>query len=109
MFGTAVVNAGREIRMHERTQRAIARLVFVREAYPDSILVPIFSTLLVEDERCVFVEQDGHAQLRTVAVGIVQGSQVQITSGLSAGDRLIVTGQHDVRDGEPVNVHKVLN
>jgi len=34
----------------------------------------------------------------------VQASNVQITSGLQTGDRLIVVGQRDARPGGRVNV-----
>jgi hypothetical protein len=33
---------------------------------------------------------------------------VQITKGLSPGDRLIVKGQRDLKEGAPVQVDKVI-
>ncbi|NUM55453.1 MAG: efflux RND transporter periplasmic adaptor subunit [Candidatus Hydrogenedentes bacterium] len=86
----------------------IARAHLVRKAYPDAIAVPIFSTALIDDKRFAFVEEDGKAVLREVEVGVIQGSNVHVTSGLKPGDRLIVVGQRDARPGEPVNVTETL-
>lgn len=80
----------------------IARADLIRQVFPDSVLVPIFSTVLLDDQRFAAVIVDGKARLRNVKTGIVQGGFVQVTEGLSAGDLLIVKGQYDVRDGEPV-------
>jgi len=82
----------------------IARATLVRRTFPESILVPIFSTFLLEDQRYAVAVKDGSAQLRTVKTGILQGGSVQILDGLEQGDLLIVKGQYDVRDGELVQV-----
>jgi membrane fusion protein (multidrug efflux system) len=84
----------------------IARADMVRNTYPNSIQIPIFAAILADEQRFVFVEEDGVARLRAVEAGVIQGSSAQITKGLSAGDHLIVSGQYDVRDGEPVNVQQ---
>lgn len=86
----------------------IARANLVRQTFPDAIVVPIFATVLLDDQRFVMVERDGIAEVRPVEAGIVQGSTVQITKGVTAGDRLIVVGHKDVRPGERVNVTETL-
>lgn len=86
----------------------IARANLVRQTFPDAIVVPIFATVLLDDQRYVMVERDGIAEVRPVEAGIVQGGTVQITKGVSAGDRLIVVGHKDVRPGERVNVTETL-
>jgi membrane fusion protein, multidrug efflux system len=43
---------------------------------------------------------------RVVALGLMQGTKVQILEGLEAGDRLIVTGQQYVGPGQPVRITK---
>ncbi|HOS03617.1 MAG TPA: efflux transporter periplasmic adaptor subunit, partial [Candidatus Hydrogenedentes bacterium] len=58
--------------------------------------------------RVVFLEHEGKASIRPIETGIVAGSLIQVTSGLAPGDRLIVAGQRDVREGEPVHVTEVL-
>lgn len=46
----------------------------------------------------------GVAQLRVVEFGAAQGNEVVITSGLSAGDKLVVRGHRSLVDGSPVRV-----
>ncbi len=86
----------------------IARGTFVRETHPDSLMIPLFTAILLDEQRVAFVEHDGIAELRPIEVGLVQGSSVQVTAGLEPGERLIVKGQYEVRPGERVDVQEVL-
>jgi membrane fusion protein (multidrug efflux system) len=86
----------------------IARATFVRKSYPDSIVVPLFAILSMENQRLVMVESDGVAHARPIEVGVLQGNSVQVLNGLKAGDRLITVGQRDLQDGDPVKVIEVL-
>lgn len=79
-----------------------ARLL--RGTFPNAIAVPIFSIISMENQRFVVVEENGVARVRPIDVGVLQGSQVQVTKGLQPGEHLIVAGQRDVRDGQKVNV-----
>ncbi len=54
--------------------------------------------------RSVFVEKDGKAEKRTVILGPTEGSRVIIEDGLTEGESLIVLGQRDLVDGQPVVV-----
>lgn len=86
----------------------IARGTFVRDIHPNSLMIPLFTAILLDEQRVAFVEDDGVAQLRPIEVGLVQGSSVEVTDGLQPGDRLIVKGQYEVRPGEKVDVQEVL-
>lgn len=82
----------------------IARVAFVRRVIPDALLAPLFALVDKGGERLLFIENDGVAQSRTVAIGVIEGDRVQITSGLKPGDHLIVKGQTEVEDGMRVRV-----
>jgi membrane fusion protein (multidrug efflux system) len=82
----------------------IARVVFVRQIIPDALAAPLFALVDKGGERLVFVEKDGVAHSRTVSIGVIEGDRVQVTSGLSPGDHLIVKGQTEVEDGMKVSV-----
>jgi multidrug efflux pump subunit AcrA (membrane-fusion protein) len=44
------------------------------------------------------------AQQRTVTTGLAQGNLIEITSGLSAGEWVVLEGSRKVRDGQKVKV-----
>ena len=82
----------------------IARVAFVRRVITDALVAPLFALVDKGGERLVFIEKDGVAQSRTVSIGVIEGDRVQITSGLNAGDHLIVKGHTEVEDGIKVSV-----
>lgn len=85
-----------------------ARVRMVRDTYPDAVAVSLFSVLTLENQRFVVVEEGGMAQVRPVTLGVLQGDMVHVLSGLAPGDRLIVSGQRDLREGRRVNVTEVV-
>lgn len=84
----------------------IARATLVRKAYESAITIPLFTVMSRDDHRVVFVEDKGVACERPIEVGFFQGDLVHVTKGLADGDRLIVLGQRDLRDGQGVVVQK---
>lgn len=69
------------------------------------VLVP--QDVVVEDGdnlRSVFVEQEGRARRRPVKLGPTVEDQVVVLEGVRAGEHLVVLGQRDLRDGQPVQV-----
>ncbi|MFH1090294.1 MAG: efflux RND transporter periplasmic adaptor subunit [Pseudomonadota bacterium] len=82
----------------------IARVIFLRRVIPDALVAPLFVLVDKGGERFLFVEEGGLAHARKVSLGVIDGDRVQITSGLEAGDNLIVTGQTEVDEGTPVLV-----
>lgn len=87
----------------------IARARFIKRAFPDAITVPLFAVIQRDGGAYVFIEDEGVARLRPIEVGFFQGNQVFVSKGLNAGERLIVAGQRDLRDGQAVNVQHVLS
>jgi membrane fusion protein (multidrug efflux system) len=89
---------------HDIRPGMIGRAAFVRRVIPDAIAAPLFALVDKGGERLVFVEKDGVAESRTISIGVIEGDRVQITSGLNAGDHLIVRGHTEVEDGMKVIV-----
>jgi len=52
----------------------------------------------------LFVLENGRAKLKEVKTGIANNGQIEITSGLSLGDSIIVVGQNIVKQDQKVNV-----
>jgi len=67
---------------------------------PDSILVPERAVAELQGKNFVWVvDKEKKASQRAVEVGDVIGGNVQIVSGLTAGDRIIVEGLQKVKQG----------
>jgi len=79
-----------------------AEAFFVRDEAEDTIVVVRGAVLLENGIPIVFVAEGQKAVRREVTLGIDNGPEIEITSGLEVGDRLIVTGQTFVRDGSPI-------
>ena len=70
-----------------------------------AVLVPNEATQLSQQGSFVYViNSDDTAELRPVALGQRQGKDVVITSGLKAGERVVVAGQLLVHPGGKVHV-----
>jgi RND family efflux transporter MFP subunit len=87
--------------------RAVASVVKARSE--GAIVVPRDAVLegLLRREAMVVKGMHngmGNAELRLVDFGAAQGNEVVITSGLSAGDKLIVRGHRSLVDGSPVRI-----
>ncbi|UJR79526.1 efflux RND transporter periplasmic adaptor subunit [Sandaracinus amylolyticus] len=57
------------------------------------------------DHRAVvFVAEGETARRRDVRIGVRYGERIEIAEGLAAGERVVVEGQHLLRDGAPIRV-----
>lgn len=54
----------------------------------------------------IFVAENGIAKLKTIVAGRILGDKVEIISGLSDGESVIVTGQINLQDGNKVEILK---
>jgi membrane fusion protein (multidrug efflux system) len=81
----------------------VAKVTLVRRKKNDAILVSENLVQLVDrNKHVLYVEKNGVAEERTVTLGGRQGNLVEITSGVYAGERLIVSGFQKLIDGSPV-------
>jgi multidrug efflux pump subunit AcrA (membrane-fusion protein) len=48
----------------------------------------------------VFLYLDGVLERRAVSLGATIGGDVEVTAGLSPGDKVVVAGPADLRDGQ---------
>jgi hypothetical protein len=62
------------------------------------------SIILTNGKSQLFVVGAGNkVESRAVKVGLSTGTLVEVLEGVSAGDKVIVTGVEDLRDGQVVN------
>ena len=86
-----------------------ARANIVKREVRDSLSVPLYSVITRGNEQFVFIEKDGSAGVRMVETGILEGWRIQITKGLTGGDRVIVVGHRSVDEGQKVNVVRTVS
>jgi len=67
-------------------------------------LIPPSSVRQSDGKQFVFVERDGALERRAITVGSTRGPDVEVLGGVAVGDRVVVAGPDDLRDGEKVRV-----
>lgn len=99
-----------ELKVHNPDGRILpgmfARVELVKQVFNQALSIPLYAIITQGDERFVFIEKEGRAEKRSVKLGTLVGWQVQITSGLKAGERVIVVGHRLLDDGQAVEVIK---
>ncbi len=86
----------------KQNQRVSVRLVL--NTYEDVLKVPRGPFLEAGGGRAVYVLADGVAVLRTVEIGALSVAEVEILSGLTVGERIIVSDTRRFEDAERVLV-----
>ena len=83
-----------------------ARVTIPLKSYPSAILVPRAAVIHRGKDPFVFVvdPSSGTARRRTLRISRAFGSRLLVTEGLRAGDRLVTSGQHLLKDGAKVRV-----
>lgn len=79
-----------------------ARVAIIFERRENAIMIPERSLVPIQSRQTVFVVEDGKAQLREVVTGGRRGGDVEIVSGLVAGETVVTSGQLKLREGAAV-------
>jgi RND family efflux transporter MFP subunit len=82
------------------------RTEIVAEQRANALVVPPDAVLTEEDETFVMVAVGDKAAKRKVTIGLKTPKRIEITSGLKAGDQVIVKGQQGLPDGASIAVAK---
>ena len=81
-----------------------ARVLLVLETRENALIIPEQALVPQGKDRFVYRLVDGKAALTKIEMGLRRPSEVEIRSGLRAGDPIIVDGQLRLRDGVLVTV-----
>jgi RND family efflux transporter MFP subunit len=65
-------------------------------------IIPRAAARSVDGQTVVFVDRAGVAERRAVRLGLEIGADVEVTAGLSPGDKVVVEGPADLRDGRRI-------
>lgn len=80
------------------------RVKLITETKTDVVAIPRTAILTRGGQDSVFVVNGGMVESRPVSVGITVDNMVEITSGLSAGNEIVISGQTMLDSGSKVNV-----
>lgn len=78
--------------------------VLVPAGVSAALRLPVSAIVTRGQMELVFVVADGRAQLRIIKTGKRLGDEVEIVSGLTAGETVVTAGAASLRDGQPVEV-----
>lgn len=82
----------------------IGSTILVRGKPHQGIRIPLDAIIARKGLHRVVLEVDGKAADRDVQLGVFDAQSIEVVKGLSPGDRIIVDGQRQVNDGDPVRV-----
>lgn len=106
---TATVEVRLDNADHVLRPGMVAEVAIELERRPDVTMVPARAVLMTTRtdtarEGYVFVADDATAERRTVSLGRRYGERMEITEGLTPGERVVVMGQHVLRDGSTIRI-----
>ena len=81
-----------------------AEIHFVESQKDNTIVVPRNTVLENGEDKYVYVIENGKAVKKNVETGVDNGDEIEIISGVSFGENIIVKGQSYVHDGSDVNI-----
>jgi multidrug efflux pump subunit AcrA (membrane-fusion protein) len=67
-------------------------------------LIPEAAVRSEDGQRIVFVVADGVVERRAVAVGGQSGTEIEVLAGVMPGERVVVGGPEELRDGQSVRI-----
>ena len=79
-----------------------ARVEILVGVRPQALQIPIDAVSRLEDVQYVYVVQEGKARRINVDIGARSGNRVEVMTGLTGDEQIIVSGKDLVHDGTPV-------
>ncbi|HEY5720121.1 MAG TPA: efflux RND transporter periplasmic adaptor subunit [Gammaproteobacteria bacterium] len=81
-----------------------ARVSIVYQRKADALKIPRSALLETDGPPAVFVVVDGKAEQREVELGLLNGSYVEVLTGLGPQDQIVVIGQAGLKNGTTVKI-----
>lgn len=80
------------------------RAEIVLETHPQAVVVPVGAVIINAMGRYAFVVEGDRVRRRAVTTGVDVGDWLEVLSGISAGEEVVITGADALSDGMPVRV-----
>jgi RND family efflux transporter MFP subunit len=89
------------------------KVSFLKDAPPPgqavaapAVVVPKAAVRSIDGRSIVFVLNEDRVERRAVSVGLENGDQVELASGVHAGERVVVDGPASLKDGDKVKIQQ---
>ena len=80
------------------------RVLVTHDTHQNTLLVPKSAVVREDDEASIYIVRDSVAYRTPVVVGYENGQAIEVVSGVSEGDQVVVTGQGGLRDSAKVDI-----
>lgn len=74
------------------------------ERHADALLIPVEALVMEKASALVFVAAGGKAKKTAIKIGFNDGAKVEVLSGLTGNEAVILVGKMPLADGAPVSV-----
>ncbi|HET7922220.1 MAG TPA: efflux RND transporter periplasmic adaptor subunit, partial [Gammaproteobacteria bacterium] len=81
-----------------------SRVNITYDVHHGTLLIPRTALVTEDGETAVYVVKNGSAHRQPVKTAYSDGNEIEIVSGLKAGDTVVTLGQNSLRDGAKVSV-----
>ncbi|MBN2009779.1 efflux RND transporter periplasmic adaptor subunit [candidate division KSB1 bacterium] len=81
-----------------------ASVYITTDTHKNSLIIPKKSLVLETDQDQVYIYRDGTAHKVNLTLGFTSGENVEVLSGLQAGDLVVTAGQDGLREGLPIRI-----
>ena len=86
-----------------------SKVIIVSEMHKNILGVPVSCIMTQDDHKSVFVVSNGIAKLVPIEEGIKADGMVEVKTGLSPSDEVVVQGEDALHDGQKVDVQQAGN
>ena len=77
----------------------------LRKVHENAMMIPLNTIIETQKGRILFVARDNSTvEQRLVTLGGGGDTMIRVLTGISPGEKVVVKGQHDLVDGEKVNI-----
>ena len=70
----------------------------------DALTIPLSAVVKSGNSDAVYIINDSKSYLKTITLGLSDGKNVEVTSGLKSGDKIVTLGMNNLKDGTIVVV-----
>ena len=91
---------------HRLKSGMFARIKIYAAELKDRLVLPQDALIQELGQNYVFLVEDNTAKKKKVTLGVHDDGNVEITEGVSFGDKIIVFGQQGLKDGTPVELRE---